>query len=31
MPLDVGNDGDVPLDNLVVIDTLPVEMSVSQA
>ena len=29
--VDVGNDGDVPLDNLVVIDTLPVEMSVSQA
>ena len=27
--VDVGNDGDVPLDNLVIIDTLPVELALS--
>ena len=27
--VDVGNDGDVPLDNLVIIDTLPVELTLS--
>jgi uncharacterized repeat protein (TIGR01451 family) len=29
--LDVGNDGDVPLDNLVIIDTVPVEMLITRA
>ena len=28
MSLNVGNSGNVPLDNLVIIDTLPVEMQV---
>ena len=28
--VDVGNNGDVPLDNLVIIDTLPVELSLSR-
>ena len=27
--VDVGNDGDAPLDNLVIIDTLPVELALS--